>query len=241
MRIAISCVCWLVAGVLVYPEAPANFPAHSSTTIVERFLSSQGEPLVSYRALRRLTAASRGGRMQASLAAWTSFDPEHGFQYNVIEETGSGMIRSRVLRAALAAEREARASGNASQGALTELNYEFGTPDTGDDLLVTVAIRPRRQDTLLVNGSIVLTRDHADLVRLEGTLVKRPSFWTRRVDVVRQYARVAGVRVPISMDSTAEVLIAGRSTFSMDYEYESVNGQTVAASPLHAAWTGRDR
>ena len=114
----------------------------------------------------------------------------------MIEETGSGTIRSRVLRAALEAEREARASGDASKGALTELNYEFGTPDTGDDLLVTVAIRPRRQDTLLVNGSIVLTRDDADLVRLEGTLVKRPSFWTRRVDVVRQYARVAGSSGP---------------------------------------------
>ncbi len=226
MRIALSTVS--VAGVFVFTGTPVHVRTGTSTTVVERFLSSPGEQLVSFRALRRLTAGSRGGRMQASLTAWTSLDPDRGFQYEVVEETGSGMIRSRVLRAALEAERQTRASGEGSKGALTQVNYVFGAPDTGDDPLVTVAIRPRRKDKLLVNGSIILTREEADLVRLEGTLVKRPSFWTRRVDVIRRYARVAGVRVPVSMASTADVLIAGRSTFSIDYEYETINGQRVA-------------
>jgi hypothetical protein len=232
MRIALSCMSWLVTGLFIVggltAETPAFFGAGARASVVERFLSNTGEQLVSYRALRRLTAASRSDRMRASLTAWTSFDPEDGFQYEVVQETGSGMIRSRVLRAALEAEREVRARGDTAKGALSEMNYEFGAADTGEDPLVTVAIRPRRQDTLLVNGFIVLTRDEADLVRLEGTLVKRPSFWTRRIDVIREYARVAGVRVPVSMASTADVLIAGRSTFSMDYEYETINGQRVA-------------
>jgi hypothetical protein len=82
-------------------------------------------------------------------------------------------------------------------------------------------------DTLLIAGSILLTEDQADLVRVEGRLVKRPSFWTRRVHVVRQYARVDGVRVPVAMESTADVLLVGRSTFSMRYEYEAIN--TIAS------------
>ena len=56
---------------------------------------------------------------------------------------------------------------------------------------------------------------------------KNPSFWTRRVEIVRRYGRVAGVRVPIEIDSVAQVLIAGRSTFRMTYEYQSLNGQQV--------------
>ena len=86
-----------------------------------------------------------------------------------------------------------------------------------------IDIRPRRNDTLLIDGSILLTEEQSDLVRIEGRLVKRPSFWTRRVHVVRQYARVGGVRVPVSMESTADVLIVGRSTFSMRYEYQTIN------------------
>jgi hypothetical protein len=65
------------------------------------------------------------------------------------------------------------------------------------------------------------------LTRIEGKLSKTPSFWTRRVDVVRRYERKAGVRVPMSIESVAQVLIAGRSTFKMTYEYETVNGHHV--------------
>jgi hypothetical protein len=78
---------------------------------------------------------------------------------------------------------------------------------------------------MLVDGTILVTEDGADLVGVEGLLVKRPSTWTRRVEIRRGYARIAGVRVPVSMQSTARVLIVGTSTFSMTYEYESVNGE----------------
>ena len=58
-----------------------------------------------------------------------------------------------------------------------------------------------------MEGSILLTSEAADLVRMEGLLVKRPSFWTRKVLIVRDYARIDGVRVPIAMGSTADILL----------------------------------
>jgi hypothetical protein len=66
-------------------------------------------------------------------------------------------------------------------------------------------------------------------VRVEGVLVKRPSFWTRRVEVTREYSRIGGARLPVMMSSVADVLFVGRSTFEMRYEYESVNGQPVSS------------
>ena len=64
-------------------------------------------------------------------------------------------------------------------------------------------------------------------MRIEGRLSKAPSFWTRRVEVVRHYERINGVRVPVAIESVASVLIAGRSTFKMTYQYETINGQQV--------------
>jgi hypothetical protein len=93
-----------------------------------------------------------------------------------------------------------------------------------------VGIRPKRRAPMLVEGSIFLTESDADLVRVEGSLVKRPSFWTRRVDVVRRYARIAGVRIPISMTARADVLLVGQSSFSMDYQYLEINGQAVESA-----------
>src|SRR5205085_10783265 len=68
--------------------------------------------------------------------------------------------------------------------------------------------------------SIFVQPADGELTRIEGKLSKAPSFWTRRVDVVRRYERKGGVRVPMSIESVASVLIAGRSTFKMTYEYQ---------------------
>ena len=88
-------------------------------------------------------------------------------------------------------------------------------------------MKPRRKDLLLLEGSIFLRPEDAELVRIEGRPSKSPSFWTRQVEIVRRFQRFAGVRMPITFESSANVFIAGRSTFRMTYEYETVNGQSV--------------
>ena len=55
------------------------------------------------------------------------------------------------------------------------------------------------------------------------------------MDIVRRYERIGGVRVPVSIESVAHVLIAGRSTFKMTYEYETINGQHVGTPQPHSS------
>ncbi len=195
--------------------------------LIDRFLAPDDVPLVSYRALRHLTASTRGGKMSASIDAWTSLDPAHGFNYDIVSMEGSGLIQKKVLVAALEAEQEAVTASDRSQSALTPANYEFLDISPEDGRLVRMDVRPRRKHVMLVNGALFIEADSADLVRIEGELSKRPSFWTRRVRVVREYDRVGGVHVPVSMSSTADVLIVGQSTFSMTYRYTEINGRTV--------------
>src|SRR5262245_12841911 len=47
-----------------------------TAALLDRFLATDAQPLVSYRAFRHLTASTRGGKMAASLDAWTSLDPD---------------------------------------------------------------------------------------------------------------------------------------------------------------------
>ena len=72
-----------------------------------------------------------------------------------------------------------------------------------------------------------VTRQDADLLRVEGRLAKNPSFWTTRVDVVRRYDRVGGIRVPVRLDTTAQIRVAGASTMSVVYDYQMVNGVDI--------------
>jgi hypothetical protein len=210
----------------------ANVPAAgrgSTAALLDRFLAPDDQPLVSYRAFRHLTASTRGGKMTASLDARTSLDPEHGFAYEIVNSDGSSLIQSKVLVKALDTEKEnAQSATSKAQSALTPANYEFLDVSPLSDRTVRIDVRPRRKQVMLINGHLVVESDSADLVRVEGDLAQRPSFWTRHVHVVREYDRIGGVHVPVSMKSTADVLIVGNSTFSMDYKYSEINGRPIA-------------
>jgi hypothetical protein len=217
-----------IAGVpLLLARAAAQPPdGIVDSQLIDRFLAPDKSPLVSYRAFRHLTASTRGGRMSASVEAWTTLDPVHGFSYEITSRSGSGLIQSKVLVAALQAEQEANRADR-GQSALTRANYEFLNTTPEDARLVKVDVKPRRKHVMLVQGALFVESESADLVRIEGELSKRPSFWTRRVRVIREYERVEGIHVPVSMRSTADVLIVGSSSFAMTYRYTEINGKPV--------------
>jgi len=219
-----------VAGTLaLLALAVAPALAQKTTTLLDRFLAPDSQPLVSYRAYRHITASTRGGKMSAAIEAWTSLDPQRGFTYEITKSEGSSLIQGRVLRKALEAEQDAvQSATNKQQSALTPANYEFLDVSPLEPGFMRVNVKPRRSHVMLIDGHLVIESDSADLVRVEGELSKRPSFWTRRVRVVREYDRIGGVHVPIRMTSEADVLIVGKSTFAMDYKYSEINGKPIS-------------
>ncbi len=209
--------------------APAlRASAAASEPALTKFLARADEPLTEYRAIRHLEARNERFNMAAELDASTELLPNGQFTYSVLRETGSDYIRTKVLHALLDNEIELAKSGDPSKYALTASNYEVLAGEVVDDGTVKLLAKPRRRDLGLIEGAVFVTSDDADMVRVEGRLVKNPSFWTTRVDVVRQYGRVAGIRVPVRLDTTAHVRFAGLSTMSMTYDYQSINGKNVA-------------
>ena len=207
-------------------DATAGQP--SPEAIVEKFLHSDEPPLVSYRATRVLEASTRGGKMTASVQALTSRDEAGRLAFEVVSATGSGLIRNRVLLAALREEQRLDNDKTGDEAALSPTNYAFAVSPESEPL-VRIDIKPHSPGPMLLIGSIFVTTDAGDLVRLEGRLSKRPSFWTRSVDITRRYERILGVRVPVEMRSRADVRIVGASTFSMTYTYDMINGEPVVS------------
>jgi hypothetical protein len=224
----------LAAGSALQADGSARAAA------LDRFLGPEQSPLTSYRALRRLSASTRGGRMSATVIAWTELHPDRGFRYQIVSRSGSPAVQSRALIPALDMEARALKPGDGEPAALVPANYRFDNASSREGGLVRVGITPNRDAPMLLQGAMFLRPDTGDLVRVEGRLVKRPSFWTRRVDIVRHYARLAGVRVPIGMESTGQVLILGPSSFAMSWDYESVNGIPVGTPGRQASATRTD-
>ncbi len=203
------------------PDGEAAAPA-----VLQRFWALPDPPPASYRALRHLDAHNERFDSDAWMDVWTELDA-HGFHYKIVSEGGSHYIRTHVFLGTLERESRAWASGAPDRASLTTDNYEFAPAVLEPDGLESLTVKPRRRDLLLIDGEIFLRPD-GELVRVEGQLSKNPSFWTRHVHIVRHYDRFAGVRLPIALETTADVVFAGRSTFRMRYEYASVNGEHLA-------------
>jgi len=199
-------------------------PATPAPAVLQRFLDDPTP--TQFRALRRLEAHNDKFEKSAWMDVWTEGDAS-GFRYAIVSEEGSDYIRSKVFRATLETERKMWAAGASDQAALTQENYVFEERGAQADGLTLLTMTPKRKDVMLVDGSLYLNPHDGELVRVEGRLAKSPSFWTRHVEIVRWYRRIAGFRVPTSLESVANVRVAGVSTFRMSYEYESINGQRV--------------
>jgi hypothetical protein len=213
----------LAAAVVATPVASGPAPAPAPAA---RSVSAPDEPLRQYRALRRMHARNDKFNHEAWIEAWTEFD-HRGFRYEIVSERGSEYVRNRVLKRMLASEQELIAKGQTARGELSAVNYEFSEPAVQHVGERHVILKPKRKDELLVDGRMVLSPDGRELLRVEGRMAKNPSFWTSLVNIVRRYARIGGVRVPVSIESTAKVKLAGASYMKVEYEYESVNGQMV--------------
>ena len=212
----------LLQGITTDAAGQLNGEDHSPA--LARFLNTIEQGPESYRAFRRLEVRNR----RLSDAAWMDVRTEAdtgGFRYEIVGQGGSGYVRDRVFVPAL--ETEQKMWGTGDKGALTLDNYTFEDRGAESSGLAWIGVTPRRKDVMLVRGSIFLKPDDGDLVRVEGALSRTPSFWTRNVEIVRTYERIGGVRVPVRLESTANVRIAGTSTFTMVYEYESINGKPI--------------
>jgi hypothetical protein len=225
-RLAVGIVVLAALGVLLSAQDGVRTPEPS---LLARFFSRTDPSPDQYRALRHLEARNDRFGVAGWMNVWTESDSTAGFRYQIVNEGGSHYVCNRVLRAALEGERNIWASDEPERAALTEDNYLFEERGTVEPGVALLAVKPKRKDMLLVEGSLFVNATDADLLRIEGRLSKTPSFWTRRVDVVRRYERIAGVRVPVAFESVANVLVAGRSTFRMTYEYESINGIQVGS------------
>jgi hypothetical protein len=224
---------WVIAATVLLGAAAAAGAATGSSDRLENLSPSVREqPLTQYRAYRRMHARNEHFGQEAWLEAWTEFD-ERGLRYTIVSEAGSDYMRNKVLKAVLKREQELVADGDCRRSELTPDNYEFQDVQQGDGERY-VTLKPKRKDMLLVDGRMVFNHDGSELLRVEGRLAKNPSFWTSLVNIIRHYARLDGVRVPVATESTAKVKFAGIAYLDVHYEYETINGRPVSVAARRA-------
>jgi hypothetical protein len=209
--------------------------AGSSTQSYERVVSrfnTTAPP--SYRAFRRLEAGSPDKNKTGWLEAWTEFRPGQGLKVEIVREGGSEYVRNKILRGMLNSEQQLVANGKPLRAAVDANNYELSDGGTTDDGLQRVVMKPQRKSEGIVNGTLFLEPEAGYVTRIEGRLVKSPSFWVHDVDVTWKFARIGGHVLPVEVSSLGKVRMYGRSMFKMVYDYVTIDGRP-ASGRLNAA------
>ncbi len=185
-----------------------------------------------YRAFRRMEGGLLDSDRRGWIEAWTEYTPGRGFTYDVVREGGSEYVRNKILRGMLVSEQKLIASGKRLHASLESMNYLFEDGGMADGGLQRVLLKPAKKSDGILTGSVLVDPESGLMTRIEGRLVKSPSFWLRDVDVTYKYAHVGDRVVPVEMTSTGRVRMFGRSNFRMVYDYESIDGRptTLKAS-----------
>ena len=224
---------WLV----LYPSeqlvGAAAEASRAEAGTVERFINDIEKNPIPYQAVRRLEASSSKLNESAWMEAFTEYRRDGGFSYRVLSQGGSERILNRALKGVLESERENTPQWR--KAALTRENYDMVFENRTPEGLIKVQLNPRRRDSRLLDGAAWLSSQSGALVKLEGRLSKSPSFWVRWVSITTKYAPVQGMMMPAGVESTADVKIAGMSTFSMVYRYSTVDGHSIGSPQILSA------
>ena len=230
MRVRACCAGAVVLAVSIGGHASASRVPHPEAIGAMEMFLARPPSAHQYRASRRLEASGSGQR--GWLDVHTTVTTAAGLHYEVMAEGGSGYIRNRVLRSLLEEERRLIARGRTHAVALSEDNYAFHPEEINEEGLAVVGIQPKRKDRSLIKGRMFLTAADGDLVRIEGTLAKNPSFWTTRVRMVRSYRRIDGALMPVLLDTTAQLRLLGSSALRMTYSYSHIDDRPVSEAEV---------
>jgi hypothetical protein len=227
-------------------------PASGSSTgadiqaIVQRMTDAQvenHERVRAYTVVRQYTLKSgNNGNSDSQVVAEVSYLPPGKKEYEIREASGSGR-GEKVVRRVLDHETEMSSAWN--QTAVTPSNYAFqfvGREQSKDCNCFVLAITPKRDSKDLVKGKVWVDPDSFLIRRMEGELVKSPSWWVKHVNVTLFFNEVRGMWLQTAANADAEVRLLGHHVLeSRDLNYRT--SDTVAKSvPRHeqemAARTG---
>jgi hypothetical protein len=205
---------------------------------IQRVVAQATRSGIAVHALRDLKVETNSGKHEGWMEVDTRTTSSGVFSWTVLSEGGSDRVRNKVFRELLQTEAKATTDGSREAAALTPANYLFVALDSTANGQMRIQLKARRADARLINGTLTVGSDGSPVL-LEGQLAKSPSFWVKSVAVVKRFGKIAGVVLPTSVETSADVKIVGQATFTMRYRYREVNGRAIsealAAAPLLAS------
>jgi hypothetical protein len=175
--------------------------------------------LAGWHVVRRYHLKNELSKKETRSEVEVRFDSPAELKFTTKSQEGSGALAKQVFGRMMDGEKESVQAEARRRSALTAENYDFRL--LGREVLnarpaYKLALTPRREDTFLIEGHIWVDAEDFAVVRAEGSPVKRPSFWTRSIQLVRTFKKVGPFWLPHRTESTNEVLLFGTTWVTIE-------------------------
>jgi hypothetical protein len=219
----------LLGALLANPSAQdvRDMPAAAPLTVdqvVERMVQMNEErsrDLQSYTATRSYHLRYQGlFSASADLEVTLTYQWPDKKDFEIVSERGSELLRRRVLKPLLEAEKESLRAENRKQTSIRPENYEFRYVDyerTSQGSFYVLEIKPRNKNKFLIRGRIWVDGEDFGIARIEGEPSINPSWWTKRNLIHASFEKVGNFWLPARNDTETHLRMLGRSWLTIDY------------------------
>lgn len=192
----------------------------------------RAELLQQYEVVRDYVVNNERWNKRAAMKVQVIFQAPDEKRFEVVSESGSGLIRDRVLQRLIKAEREGMRRDSRKDSRIDSANYAFtlaGEDEIHGRSCYVIGVKPRRKDQLLFEGLIYVDKQDFAIARMKGSPAKKPSFWTTDIDFVRDYQKLGDFWLPMSDESVTKVRIFGRTDLTVQYGPYTIVGRSQAS------------
>ncbi|MGH9788113.1 MAG: hypothetical protein ACRD4U_05365 [Candidatus Acidiferrales bacterium] len=212
-------VCLGVLACLVPAGDAQELTAQEIVARLQEANRKRDELLASWQVTRRYHLKNELSEKETKSEVEVRFEAPAQLTFTTRSQEGSGTLARQVFGRMMDGEKESVQPEGRQRSAMTPENYQFRL--VGREMLsgrpaYKLAISPKREDTFLIDGHIWVDAEDFAVVRGEGRVVKRPSFWTRSIQLVRTFKKVGPFWLPHRTESTNEVLLFGTTWVTIE-------------------------
>ncbi len=185
-----------------------------------------------YTVARTYAVKTSKGKVRAESQVLTQYRAPDTKEFTILSEKGSRIVRGRVFKPLMESEAEAAAGTNHRDSSITPKNYTFellGEEDLDGYHTFVVQATPARKDKYLFKGKIWIEAGDFAIAKIEAQPAKNPSFWTKRVNVVRRYQKLGEFWLPLRDETVSEIRIFGANILTIDYENYEIHSSADSA------------
>lgn len=192
----------------------------------QRRVAQQAAQLAAYSAVTLIRAQLPETSQQGEFELQRKYEAPHTLQFTPVHFTGDGFVKNNIISRLLQSEVDHVEKDDPTLTAITPANYKFsykGASRIENRLVHVYQVRPRKKRPGLFKGHVWLDAQTGALVRVEGSVVKSPSFFVKHIEFVEDYTNVQSFTLPAHIHSEAKARIVGRTIVDITHrDYQPV-------------------